>query len=88
MTHRFTLNVLLNMSLLKKELEKEIFTLPPLARASLAERLLSSLDTTGQSAIDQKWAMEAEDRLKAYERGELEAVNASEVIARLEKKYS
>ena len=76
------------MSLLKKEIETEIFTLPPLARASLAERLLSSLDTAEQSAIDRKWAIEAEDRLKAYERGELKAVDASEVIARLEKKYS
>ena len=76
------------MSLLKKEIETEIFTLPPLARASLAERLLSSLDTTEQNAIDQKWATEAEDRLKAYQRGELKAVDASEVIERLEKKYS
>ena len=76
------------MSLLKKEIETEIFTLPPLARASLAERLLSSLDTTEQNAIDQKWATEAEDRLKAYQRGELKAVDASGVIERLEKKYS
>ncbi len=76
------------MNLLKKEIEEEIFTLPPIARASLAEKLLSSLDTTKQSAIDQKWAAEAEDRLKAYKRGELKAVDASEVIARLEKKYS
>ena len=76
------------MSLLKKEIETEIFTLPPLARASLAERLLSSLDTTEQNTIDQKWAIEAEDRLEAYQRGELQAVDASEVIARLEKKYS
>lgn len=76
------------MSLLKKEIETEIFTLPPIARASLAERLLSSLDTTEQNTIDQKWAIEAEDRLEAYQRGELQAVDASEVIARLEKKYS
>ena len=76
------------MNPLKKEIETEIFTLPPLARASLAERLLSSLDTTEQNAIDQKWAMEAEDRLKAYKSGKLKAVDASEVIARLEKKYS
>ncbi len=76
------------MSLLKKEIETEILTLPPLARASLAERLLSSLDTTEQNTIDQKWAIEAEDRLEAYQRGELQAVDASEVIARLEKKYS
>ena len=76
------------MSLLKKEIETEIFTLPPLARASLAERLLSSLDTTEQNTIDQKWAIEAEDRLEAYQRGELQAVDSSEVIARLEKKYS
>ena len=76
------------MSLLKKEIETEIFTLPPLERASLAERLLSSLDTTEQNTIDQKWAIEVEDRLEAYQRGELQVVDASEVIARLEKKYS
>ena len=76
------------MNLLNKEIETEIFTLPPLARASLAERLLSSLDTTEQSAINRKWAIEVEDRLKAYQRGELKAVDASEVLERLEKKYS
>jgi len=76
------------MGLLKEEIKTEILTLQPLARGSLAEGLLSSLDTTEQNTIDQKWAIEAEDRLEAYKRGELQLVDASEVIARLEKKYT
>ena len=36
-------------------------------------------------SFDQLWAKEAEDRLDAYDRGELSAVPADEVLARIER---
>lgn len=48
-------------------------------RADVAERLLFSLDCP-DSKIDAIWAKEADARVDAYERGEIEAVSAEEVF--------
>lgn len=56
--------------------------LPPVERAALIEALLDSMDATDPER-DAKWAAEAESRLGAYGSGELEAVDAEAVIARL-----
>jgi|AntRauMFilla1563_2_1112583.scaffolds.fasta_scaffold301825_1 putative addiction module component (TIGR02574 family) len=76
------------MSALTKELEDKVFGLSALDRVSLAEKLLSSLDTPHQISIDEKWAEESEDRIKAYDTGLLESVEASAVFERLERKYN
>ena len=60
-------------------LEKAL-ALPPDERAKLADRLLSSLDTKRQHKIDVLWAEEAEDRIDAFERGEISAVSGKEVF--------
>jgi hypothetical protein len=60
-------------------LEKAL-ALPPDARAELADRLLSSLDTERQRKIDELWAEEAEDRIDAFERGEIRAVSAKKAF--------
>lgn len=54
--------------------------LPPDERAELADRLLSSLDTKHQRKIDELWAEEAEDRIDAFERGEIKAVSVKEAF--------
>ena len=54
--------------------------LPPDERAELADRLLSSLDTERQRKIDELWAEEVEDRIDAFERGEIRAVSAKEAF--------
>jgi hypothetical protein len=56
-------------------LEKAL-ALPPDERAELADRLLISLDTERQRGNDGLWAEEAEDRIDAFERGEIRAVSA------------
>ena len=48
---------------------------------------LSSLDSPGQSEIDEAWANEAEDRIAAFERDEIKAVNEDEAFAQLEKRF-
>lgn len=61
----------------------EALSLPPRSRAKLAEQLLESLDDPKQKEIDRLWATEVEDRIDAYERGELKAIPGKEVFRRL-----
>lgn len=49
--------------------------------ATLVEEILSSLDQP-DAAMDRLWAKEAEDRLAAYSRGEIKAVDLDEVLAK------
>ena len=60
--------------------------LPPRSRAKLAERLLESLDDPKQKEIDRRWADEVENRIDAYERGELKVIPGEEVFRRLKPK--
>jgi putative addiction module component (TIGR02574 family) len=62
------------------ELLQKALALPPGERAEIAERLLSSLDTSADRRIEELWTIEAEDRLDAFERGELKVVPAEEVF--------
>ena len=60
--------------------------LPPRSRAKLAEQLLESLDDPKQKEIDRLWADEVENRIDAYERGELKVIPGQEVFRRLKPK--
>ena len=62
------------------KLLNEALELPPTERAELAEQLLSSLETTSDKRIDELWAMEAEQRIDAYQRGELISTPAQQVF--------
>lgn len=57
--------------------------LPPRTRAKLADKLLESLDDPRQKEIDRLWAEEVEERIDAYEKGELKAIPGKEVFRRL-----
>jgi len=59
---------------------EEALALPPDERAELADRLLSSLDMEHQRKIDELWAVEVEDRIDAFERGEIKAVSMKEAF--------
>jgi len=67
------------MSELAEKLIEQALNLPAEERAAFAERLLTSLEPE-LSSIDLLWAQEAEDRLDAYERGEIKAIPAEEVF--------
>jgi putative addiction module component (TIGR02574 family) len=58
--------------------------LSPKDRAELVEKILYSLDQP-DPAIDTLWAQKAEDRINAYDAGELEAVTAEAVLKRHKK---
>jgi putative addiction module component (TIGR02574 family) len=73
------------MSKLGKELMAVALKLPASERAVLADELLHSLDKTDPE-IDALWAKEAEDRLAAYDRGEIEAIDADAVLAEMRER--
>lgn len=53
-------------------------------RANIAEKLLFSLDKPDQK-IDDLWAKEADSRIKAYQRGEIETISSETVFAKYRK---
>ncbi len=73
------------MSASSEEILQKALALPPQDRAQILERLLASFENPPDPALDELWAREAEDRLDAYDRGELGSVSAEEVLAKIEQ---
>lgn len=73
------------MSRLGEQILAEALNLPPIERAEIVEKLLSSFDFTSRKEIDEIWAKEAENRIDAYERGEISAISAKEVFEKIER---
>jgi putative addiction module component (TIGR02574 family) len=61
----------------------DALTLPPVDRAELIEALFFSFDNGSREQIDRLWALEAEDRIEAYERGEIGAISATAVFEKI-----
>jgi putative addiction module component (TIGR02574 family) len=68
-----------------KHILADALELPPLERAELVENLLSSFEFQSRKAIDALWAKEAEDRIDAFERGEMAGIRARDVFDEIEK---
>jgi hypothetical protein len=64
-------------------LEREALRLSPRGRAMLADALLESLEDDTSRAIQAAWAEEAEDRLAAHRRNEIEAHDGAELLSEL-----
>jgi len=62
----------------------EAAQLTPKKRIQVVERILNSLDQP-DAALDVLWANDASDRLAAYRRGEIKAVDFSDVIAKYQQ---
>ncbi len=73
------------MSSSSEQILQQALGLSPEDRAEIVERLLASFQTPPDPLLDELWAREAEDRLDAYDRGELGALPAEEVFARIER---
>lgn len=69
------------MSSTLKELEQQVSSLSSEERARLAEFLLESLNEAPLADIESAWEREIEDRVAAYERGELPTYAAEDVFA-------
>jgi putative addiction module component (TIGR02574 family) len=64
-----------------KELERQARQLSAEERAQLAELLLESLHEGPIAEIEAAWAVEIQERVAAFERGELRTYPAEEVFA-------
>ncbi|GAB1390664.1 MAG: hypothetical protein AMXMBFR78_16460 [Rubrivivax sp.] len=64
------------------ELAQRTLSLPADERARLAELLLSSLEAEPMSSVEAAWDEEIRRRLAAYDRGEVQAIDAEQVFAR------
>ena len=74
------------MSASSEEILKQALALPLQERAELVEQLLATFQTPPDPHIDELWAREADDRLEAYDRGELKAIPAEEVFNRIKQR--
>lgn len=61
----------------------EALQLPCLERAMLIEKLVASFNFPEREAIDAAWAQEAEERIAAYQNGELESLSATKVFEKI-----
>ena len=64
-------------------IQKEIFQLDPSERAMLIDLLWESLDEARVTEIEAKWASESEERIDAFDRGELAAVDGPSALQSL-----
>lgn len=69
----------------KKALARAL-TLPPVERAELVERILSSFEFPARDEIDALWAKESESRIDAYDQKKIKAASASKVFDKIDKR--
>jgi putative addiction module component (TIGR02574 family) len=67
-----------------EELFDQAISLPIETRMLLVDKLLQSLNPT-QAEVDKVWANEAEDRIEAFDRGEMAAIPVEDVFAEIKK---
>lgn len=67
-----------------KHILQDALELPPSKKAELVNQLLASLDEPDLE-IDALWEKEAEERVRAYEKGEIRSKPLREVLAKYHK---
>ena len=65
---------------------KNALSLPAPDRIKLVERLLASFDSPARIETDALWAEESEDRIDAFERGEISTFAAEDVFQDLRER--
>ena len=64
---------------------REALDLPPTDRAELVEQILASFEFPARKDIDAAWAQEAEDRIDAFERGQIGSSPANKVFREIDQ---
>ena len=75
------------MPVIAKKVFDEALSLPAESRASLVEKLLTSLNLPTQPEIDRLWAEEAERRIAQVDKGEVKLLSGKRVFSNIRKKY-
>ena len=66
-------------------IQESVIQLQPNEKAALIDVLWDSLDREATTQIQQRWAAESEDRIDAFERGELPVVDGPSAIQEIRK---
>jgi len=74
------------MSANSEQILKQALALPLQERAELVEQLLATFQSPPDPQVDALWVRESEERLDAYDRGELKAVPSEEVFERIKRR--
>jgi putative addiction module component (TIGR02574 family) len=74
------------MSSSSEQVLKEALALPLQERVELVEQLLATFQSPPDPELDELWVRESEDRLDAYDRGDLKAVPSEEVFDRINRR--
>ena len=61
-------------------IQESVIQLPLREKMALIDLLWDSLDREGTAQIQQNWANESEDRIDAFDRGELPAVDGPSAL--------
>ena len=69
--------------LAKQDIFEEVMTMKPAQKAELIDKLILSLDIPNQK-VEELWKNEVEDRVEAYENGDIKAVSIKEVFKKYE----
>ncbi|MFP4030205.1 MAG: addiction module protein [Desulfococcaceae bacterium] len=69
----------------QEEIISAALDLPLESRAQLVDRLMASVMDPEREEIDKLWAKEAEDRIQAYKKGEIDSVPGDLAFQRILK---
>jgi len=72
------------MAIETEQIIENVLMFSPAKKASLIDRLLSSLDQPDEHT-DVLWRKEVEDRIRAYRAGQIESVSLKEVMSKYHK---
>ncbi len=68
-----------------KQILRKAMDLPPIARAELVEEILASFNFPVRQEIDSLWSREAEERIDAYECGNISVKSAKKVFDEIDR---
>lgn len=71
-----------------RKLPEQLAKLSPYEKIALVEDLLASVPNDNDLVWNEFWGLEAASRIAAYERGEMGAESAEDVLAWLKAQYS
>ena len=72
------------MTVQTQEVLNQALNLSPVERAELIEQLFASFDFPARDDVDSFWSAEVEDRIDAYDQGQLKAISAGEVFKKID----
>ena len=74
------------MSNKSQQVLTEALALPPNERAELVDHIMKSFGFSSSIATDELWARETEERIDAYDRGDIKTTSVKEVFEKINRK--